>query len=78
MDLLARIRYILESIRPEARAVIAALDILTRMARHSVQTTEAILGYPRLMDLIFEQFLPSRSTSLCKYCLCIFIIGILY
>ena len=66
MDVPWRIRYILEEIRPEARAVIAALEILTRMARHSPAVAESILDCPRLMDTIFCFFLPTNWASLNK------------
>ena len=62
MNIPQRIRYILEEIRPEARAVLAALDILTRMARHSMETAQSILDCPRLMDTIFNCFLPKDWT----------------
>ena len=63
MRITQRIRYILEVLRPEARAVLAAFDILTRMARHSVEMTQEIMGCPRLMDTIFACFLPKDWTS---------------
>jgi hypothetical protein len=64
MDVPWRIRYILEEIRPEARAVVAALEILTRMARHSPAVAQSILDCPRLMDTIFRCFLPKDWASL--------------
>lgn len=64
MDVLWRIRYILEEIRPEAKAVIAALEILTRMARHSLTVAQSIFDCPRLLDVIFRHFLPKDWTSL--------------
>jgi hypothetical protein len=58
-----RIRYILEVLKPEARAVLAAFDILTRMARHSVEAAKEIMNCPRLLDTIFTYFLPKVWTS---------------
>uniref|UniRef100_A0A0P5SL96 RNA polymerase II-associated protein n=1 Tax=Daphnia magna TaxID=35525 RepID=A0A0P5SL96_9CRUS len=65
MDIPFRIRYIFEEIRPEAPAVIAAIEILTRMARHSSAVAQSIVDCPRLMDAIFQFFLPKDVTSLC-------------
>lgn len=64
MDIPYRIRYILEYIRPDAPAVVAAFEILTRMARHSPEIAQSILDCPRLMDTIFHLFLPKDVTSL--------------
>lgn len=64
MDVPWRLRYILEEIRPEAKGVIAALEILTRMARHSLTVAQAIFDCPRLLDSIFRNFLPKDWTSL--------------
>jgi len=35
MELLARLRYVLSTVRPQAPTVIAALQTLARLARHS-------------------------------------------
>ncbi len=63
MDIFLRIRYILEEIRPEARTVVAALEILTRIARHSPFAAQSILDCPRLMESIFKFFLPKHWQS---------------
>lgn len=63
MDVPRRISYILGKMRPDARGVLAALDILTRMARHSSDTAQSILDTPMLMSLIFRHFLPSDWSS---------------
>nr|CAD7193966.1 unnamed protein product [Timema douglasi] len=57
-DLVLRIRYILEVVKPCPKAVLSALDILTRIARHSNDATLAITCCPRLLNFIFLQFLP--------------------
>ena len=64
MDIPWRIRYILEEIRPEARAVVASLEILTRIARHSPDAAQSVLDCPRLMESIFNFFLPVDWHSL--------------
>nr|CAD7433477.1 unnamed protein product [Timema monikensis] len=57
-DLVLRIRYILEVVKPCPKAVLSALEILTRIARHSNDATLAITCCPRLLNFIFSQFLP--------------------
>ena len=64
MDVPLRIRYILEDIRPEAKAVVAALEILIRMARHSASAARSLVFDCRgLMDTLFRHFLPSTPSS---------------
>ncbi|XP_046383648.1 RNA polymerase II-associated protein 1 [Ischnura elegans] len=60
MDLLPRIRYILEVLRPPPKAVISLLELLTRIARHSKEVAETVASFPRLMATIFAEFLPSK------------------
>ncbi|KAG8449445.1 hypothetical protein GDO86_016194 [Hymenochirus boettgeri] len=56
--LLHRLRYILEVVQPAPSVVIDILDILTRVARHSVGACSQLLDCPRLMETIVHEFLP--------------------
>ena len=53
--------------------MLAALEILTRMCRHSVEMAESVREYPRLMDVILQNFLPSNWSSMCKLLSCHFL-----
>lgn len=55
---LHRLRYILEVVRPSATAVLNILEILTRVARHSVAACSQLLDCPRLIETIVREFLP--------------------
>lgn len=66
MDVLLRLRYILEEIQPESRGVLAALSILTRIARHSFESARAIIDFPRLFKSIFKFFLPKDWQTLSR------------
>ncbi|XP_049960500.1 RNA polymerase II-associated protein 1 [Schistocerca serialis cubense] len=57
-DIILRLRYILETLKPGPKAVIAALEILTRIARHSHESVLAIASCPRLISIIVKNFLP--------------------
>ncbi|XP_069574258.1 RNA polymerase II-associated protein 1 [Brachyistius frenatus] len=63
MKLLPRLRYILEVVRPSARAVQDVLEILTRIARHSSSSATQVLDCPRLMETVMSEFLPTSWTS---------------
>ncbi|KAM4690515.1 RNA polymerase II-associated protein 1 [Rhinophrynus dorsalis] len=55
---LHRLRYILEVVRPAPTVVLDILDVLTRVARHSVAACSQLLDCPRLMETIVHEFLP--------------------
>lgn len=57
-DIILRLRYILETLKPGPKAVIAALEVLTRIARHSHESVLAIASCPRLISIIVKNFLP--------------------
>ncbi|XP_069773253.1 RNA polymerase II-associated protein 1 [Narcine bancroftii] len=59
MKILHRLRYILEVVRPGPSVVLDILEILIRIARHSSEACNQILGCPRLMETIVSEFLPS-------------------
>ncbi|XP_072027596.1 RNA polymerase II-associated protein 1-like [Amphiura filiformis] len=61
MNVLERLRYILEVVRPPAPVVLNALAILIRIARHSQEATNEIMKCPRLMQTVFAEFLPLAS-----------------
>ncbi|XP_078594205.1 RNA polymerase II-associated protein 1-like isoform X3 [Branchiostoma floridae x Branchiostoma japonicum] len=58
MTLLPRLRYILEVLRPDGPVVIHIVEILIRVARHSVQAAYQVLRCPHLMETVFTEFLP--------------------
>ncbi|GAA6108680.1 RNA polymerase II-associated protein 1 [Tachysurus ichikawai] len=58
MQLLQRMRYILEVVQPSPQTVLALLEILIRIARHSVSAAIQILDCPRLMATVMANFLP--------------------
>ncbi|GCB69155.1 hypothetical protein scyTo_0013927 [Scyliorhinus torazame] len=59
MKLLHRLRYILEVVRPVPSVILDILTILTRIARHSSEACNQILGCPRLLETIVSEFIPS-------------------
>ncbi|CAH1790853.1 unnamed protein product [Owenia fusiformis] len=58
MDLLLRLRYILEKCKPTAPVVVSVLQILTRIARHTTESAYKVLNCPRLIKTIVNNFLP--------------------
>ncbi|XP_062908767.1 RNA polymerase II-associated protein 1 [Mobula hypostoma] len=62
MKVLHRLRYILEVVRPVPSVVLDILEMLIRIARHSSEACNQILGCPRLMETIVSEFLPSTWT----------------
>ncbi|KAI4900398.1 hypothetical protein NFI96_017778 [Prochilodus magdalenae] len=62
MQLLQRLRYILEVVRPAPRVVLDILQILIRIARHSTSAATQILDCPRLMETVMSEFLPCSWT----------------
>ena len=58
MNILPRLRYILEVCCPGASTVYDILDILTRITQHSTQSANEVLRCPRLMEAILANFLP--------------------
>ena len=58
MNILPRLRYILEVCCPAAPTVLDILDILTRICQHSTQATSEVIKCPRLVETIFVNFLP--------------------
>ncbi|MGH0184471.1 UNVERIFIED_CONTAM: hypothetical protein FKN15_015059 [Acipenser sinensis] len=63
MQVLARLRYILEVVRPGPRVVQDVLEVLTRIARHSSASASQVLDAPRLMQTILSEFLPCSWTQ---------------
>lgn len=57
-DLMLRLRYILEVLKPGPRAVISVLEILTRIVRHSHDAALAVTCCPRLLSFIITNFVP--------------------
>lgn len=58
MNILPRLRYILEVCCPGAPTVYDILDILTRITQHSTQSANEVLRCTRLMEAIIANFLP--------------------
>lgn len=59
-QILHRLRYILEVLRPVSTVVLDILDILTRVARHSSEACSQLLACPRLIETIVREFLPTQ------------------
>ncbi|KAK3537597.1 hypothetical protein QTP70_016995, partial [Hemibagrus guttatus] len=64
MQLLQRLRYILEVVRPSPQTVLGILEILIRIARHSLSAATQILDCPRLMETMMADFLPCSWSML--------------
>ena len=64
MDILDRISYILDVLKPGVKAVLNCLRILIRVARHSLDSAHKILHHPKLVPIIRHYFLPSNLNSL--------------
>uniref|UniRef100_A0AAR2L2G4 RNA polymerase II-associated protein 1 C-terminal domain-containing protein n=1 Tax=Pygocentrus nattereri TaxID=42514 RepID=A0AAR2L2G4_PYGNA len=62
MQLLQRLRYILEVVRPAPHVVVDVLEILIRIARHSTSAATQILDCPRLMETVMSEFVPCSWT----------------
>ncbi|XP_046551211.1 RNA polymerase II-associated protein 1-like [Haliotis rubra] len=59
MVLLQRLRHILETRKPQAVTVLQVLDMLTKTAQHSPSLAYEIVHCPRLLDVVFQEFLPT-------------------
>nr|XP_021186645.2 RNA polymerase II-associated protein 1 [Helicoverpa armigera] len=62
-EILQRLYYILETIRPNFNCVQYSLQILSRLARDSVQTALKIVEMEHLMKTIITNFVPVTSTN---------------
>ncbi|XP_059481416.1 RNA polymerase II-associated protein 1 [Neocloeon triangulifer] len=65
-DLVPRIRYLLEIIKPGPKTTLSLIEILIRIARHSRESALAIGRCPGLMQTIISQFLPLNWESTTK------------
>ncbi|XP_050587930.1 RNA polymerase II-associated protein 1 [Bombus affinis] len=63
-DILLRISYILNEIRPPPVAVTCALEILIRLVRHSPITVLKMINSPNLLETIIEHFMPLSTDAL--------------
>lgn len=63
-DILLRIRYILNEVRPSPVAVTYALEILIRLVRHSPISTIKIANTSHLLEIIIEHFMPLSTDAL--------------
>ncbi|KAG7303263.1 hypothetical protein JYU34_011730 [Plutella xylostella] len=62
-DIIQRLYYILETIRPSFICVQYCLQILTRLARDSVETANKIVECEHLMNAIIRNFIPTTSIN---------------
>ncbi|KAJ8353581.1 hypothetical protein SKAU_G00211480 [Synaphobranchus kaupii] len=62
MNLLPRLRYILEVVHPLPHVVLDVLEVLIRIARHSSSSATQVLDCPRLMQTVMLEFLPCSWT----------------
>ncbi|KAK2580074.1 hypothetical protein KPH14_012357 [Odynerus spinipes] len=66
-DILLRIRYILSEMQPPPVGVICALEVLTRLARHSHIVSLNIASVPNLLYTIISNFMPLSANRLATY-----------
>ncbi|KAJ8687991.1 hypothetical protein QAD02_023786 [Eretmocerus hayati] len=57
-DIVLRIRFILSELQPPPAGITAALEILTRLVRHSRETAQGIANTPNLLDIIVNKSIP--------------------
>ncbi|XP_053616869.1 RNA polymerase II-associated protein 1 [Plodia interpunctella] len=62
-DILQRLFYILETVKPSFNCVQYSLQILTRLVRDSIETATKIIDTDHLMQSIIRNFLPVSSLS---------------
>lgn len=62
-DILQRMYYILDIVRPNFNSVQYALQILTRLARDSLDTAMKIIQTEHLMNAIVKNFVPTTSIN---------------
>ncbi|KAF9423985.1 hypothetical protein HW555_000694 [Spodoptera exigua] len=62
-EILQRLYYILESVKPNFNCVQYSLQILSRLARDSLETAQKIVEMEHLMNTIIKNFIPVTSTN---------------
>ncbi|CAH0713426.1 unnamed protein product, partial [Brenthis ino] len=62
-DILQRLFYILETVKPSFNCVQYALQILTRLSRDSTETARIIVDTDHLMNTIMKHFIPTTSIN---------------
>ncbi|XP_052766756.1 RNA polymerase II-associated protein 1-like [Mya arenaria] len=62
-NFLARLYYVLNTVRPQAPTVVACLQILTTVARHSSQTAYQLMNQKGLVDLVIKEFFPVSGAA---------------
>lgn len=62
-DIIQRIYYILESVRPSFNCIQYCLQILTRLARDSIETAQKLVGSDHLMNTVIKNFVPTSSIN---------------
>ena len=65
MDVLDRLAYVLETLRPSSQTtVINILRLLARMSRHSLESAAKIVEHKTLLTIVVRHFLPLNSPAL--------------
>ena len=65
MDVLDRLAYVLETLRPSSQTtVINILRLLARMSRHSLESAAKIVEHKTLLTIVVRHFLPLTSPAL--------------
>ncbi|XP_060076312.1 RNA polymerase II-associated protein 1-like [Ylistrum balloti] len=59
MNLLPRIRFLLDQCRPQAPTVLHIIGILTRVVRHSTTVAYKVMLCPGLIEMVIREFLPT-------------------
>ncbi|XP_017071605.1 RNA polymerase II-associated protein 1 [Drosophila eugracilis] len=62
-NILQRIRYIFESVKPDNSTVESCMKLLIRIARTSVKVARQLANESQLFDVLFSHFLPSSSNG---------------
>ncbi|CAG9558898.1 unnamed protein product [Danaus chrysippus] len=62
-DILQRLYYILECVRPSFDCVQYSLQILTRISRDSIEASQNIVNMEHLMNSIIQNFVPTTSVN---------------
>ena len=62
MDVLDRLAYILDKLRPNSQTtIVSILRILTRMSRHSLASAANVVQHKSILNVVVANFLPMTS-----------------
>ncbi|KAI6660272.1 hypothetical protein LOD99_10410 [Oopsacas minuta] len=61
-NILTRIKYIIETVRPPPTSIVCCLEILTHITRYAKSTAIQVVSADKLLELILRNFLPFMVT----------------